>query len=146
MTERTTAARDRIRQLREEAARIARETFALEAQALFEQNPQLRAFGWQQYTPYFNDGDTCEFGANVDYPFVTLLIDDEGKEERFTDTLWGKRAAAEPDLAARVESAQRTVKDFLRAFDEEDYLSMFGDHVQVTITREGATAEHYEHE
>jgi hypothetical protein len=28
---------------------------------LFEEFPELESFSWTQYTPYFNDGDTCEF-------------------------------------------------------------------------------------
>lgn len=25
----------------------------------------IHSFGWDQYTPYFNDGDVCEFGINT---------------------------------------------------------------------------------
>lgn len=31
--------------------------------ALIE-DPNVHSFGWTQYTPYFNDGDTCEFSVN----------------------------------------------------------------------------------
>lgn len=27
-------------------------------------DPTVYDFGWRQYTPYFNDGDTCEFGIH----------------------------------------------------------------------------------
>ena len=36
----------------------------------FDENPELESFGWNQYTPYFNDGDTCEFSANTDYIYI----------------------------------------------------------------------------
>jgi len=36
---------------------------------LFKQAPNLKSFGWTQYTPYFNDGDTCEFSVHLDYPY-----------------------------------------------------------------------------
>lgn len=29
----------------------------------FEEYPEIVAVGWNQYTPYFNDGDTCEFSV-----------------------------------------------------------------------------------
>lgn len=29
----------------------------------FATNPEVSAIYWQQYTPYFNDGDICEFGV-----------------------------------------------------------------------------------
>jgi hypothetical protein len=32
---------------------------------LFAQAPKLKSVGWTQYTPYFNDGDSCEFSAHV---------------------------------------------------------------------------------
>jgi hypothetical protein len=37
---------------------------------LFKQAPNLKSFGWPQYTPYFNDGDTCEFSVHLDYPWI----------------------------------------------------------------------------
>jgi hypothetical protein len=33
---------------------------------LFAQAPKLKSVSWTQYTPYFNDGDTCEFSAHTD--------------------------------------------------------------------------------
>lgn len=32
-------------------------------------------FGWQQYTPYFNDGDVCEFSVGA--PWIRTVDDDE---------------------------------------------------------------------
>lgn len=29
----------------------------------FEQYPEIKAVGWNQYTPYFNDGEPCEFSV-----------------------------------------------------------------------------------
>lgn len=34
------------------------------AKSLFEQYPFLHSIYWTQYTPYFNDGDTCEFSVH----------------------------------------------------------------------------------
>ena len=48
--------------------------------SLFEQAPKLKSFGWTQYTPYFNDGDTCEFGVNIDYPYVNGANEDYDEE------------------------------------------------------------------
>ena len=30
----------------------------------FKDNPQVTAFVWTQYTPYFNDGEECTFSRN----------------------------------------------------------------------------------
>lgn len=44
---------------------IAREEFAVvlqkETQEFFKQHPEIKAFGWSQYTDYFNDGEECYF-------------------------------------------------------------------------------------
>ena len=32
---------------------------------LFAQAPKLKSVSWTQYTPYFNDGDSCEFSAHT---------------------------------------------------------------------------------
>lgn len=34
---------------------------------LFDNLPDLKSFGWRQYTPYFNDGDPCVFRAYCKY-------------------------------------------------------------------------------
>jgi hypothetical protein len=44
---------------------------------LFSQAPNLKSFGWTQYTPYFNDGDTCEFSVHLSYPYINGENDDD---------------------------------------------------------------------
>ena len=34
---------------------------------LFEKYPGVKNVRWTQYTPYFNDGDPCEFSTNAGY-------------------------------------------------------------------------------
>lgn len=43
----------------------------------FEENPRLRAICWTQYTPYFNDGEPCEFRMGE---INALVLDDEVAE------------------------------------------------------------------
>ena len=40
-------------------------------QEFFKAFPEIKMIAWTQYTPYFNDGDTCEFGVN-DKVFVAV--------------------------------------------------------------------------
>lgn len=42
------------------------------AQEIFDKYPKLHSFAWTQYTPYFNDGEPCEFGIHADYPKVSF--------------------------------------------------------------------------
>jgi len=37
---------------------------------LFRQAPNLKSYSWKQYTPYFNDGDSCEFSAHVEDGYI----------------------------------------------------------------------------
>jgi hypothetical protein len=37
---------------------------------IFKRNNKFKSFSWTQYTPYWNDGDTCEFSAHTDYIYI----------------------------------------------------------------------------
>lgn len=49
---------------------------------IFETAPNLKSVSWRQYTPYFNDGETCYFSAHTDDLEVNGLnsYDDEDEE------------------------------------------------------------------
>src|SRR5277367_5033535 len=64
--------RTKIAEARKTMEETAKGLFTEMSTELFNENPTLMAFGWTQYTPYFNDGDVCTFRCNSDYP--TLLI------------------------------------------------------------------------
>ena len=38
------------------------------AEAFAKTDPRIQAISWTQYTPYFNDGDSCTFSAHTSYP------------------------------------------------------------------------------
>lgn len=124
---------------------------------LFEENNDLQSFSWTQYTPYFNDGDTCEFSAHTSSPYVNGLdeyiesdgsVDDVEREEYYSYknpansdytkvfTLKGKRHQELLDQ----------VKEFLGVFDEEVLHDMFGDHAKIFVTRKGVDIVEYEHD
>ena len=46
-----------------------RELFREICDAVFNSCPMLNTISWIQYTPYFNDGDPCEFGIESDISF-----------------------------------------------------------------------------
>lgn len=51
---------------------------------IFETAPKLKSVSWTQYTPYFNDGDTCYFSAHIDdleLNGVSEYSDDEDNED-----------------------------------------------------------------
>lgn len=45
----------------------------------FERNKEIHKVGWVQYTPYFNDGDACNFSVHSDNIYINGInvYDDE---------------------------------------------------------------------
>lgn len=43
--------------------------------------PELIKIEWTQYTPYFNDGEPCEFSVNEPYFYLSGLVSEEEKRE-----------------------------------------------------------------
>lgn len=41
-----------------------RNAVVIAVREVFEKVPEVQSIRWQQYTPYFNDGDACEFSVN----------------------------------------------------------------------------------
>ncbi|HEX8024733.1 MAG TPA: hypothetical protein VF484_00875, partial [Candidatus Limnocylindrales bacterium] len=48
-------------------------------------DPTVVEFGWRQYTPYFNDGDPCIFGAHGAWVRLTTDSEAPGEDEDYDD-------------------------------------------------------------
>jgi len=152
-------------ELRRKFQVTAQELFKETTKEFFDGNPGVKAVVWAQYTPYFNDGDTCTFSVNS--PTFTNAPDPE-------NVRWGEYNGDEEGVFA-VENMQYTMKsdshyykadqeairkaggvdvDSCEAFErmitssamEDVMLAMFGDHVQVIATREGFEVNDYDHD
>lgn len=145
-----------IEDAKKTAQESAKTLFTEMSADLFAKNPDLVSFSWSQYTPYWNDGDTCEFSANIDYPTVTFKADD-GKIVRDDDNMAeacfvdedGELEAVEDSTPYEKQSGVLTkqVVEFLSEFEEEDLEIMFGDHIEITVPRKGkGEIEGYEHD
>lgn len=98
---------------------------------LFGAVPALEAIEIIQYTPYFMDGDVCEFSI-----YSVSFYD----EEDF-DSDWDY----DFDSSADEQSLKDALLGFIRS-NEELMKSMYGDHAKITITREGTEIDEYDHE
>lgn len=128
-------ARDEYRDM---VKRLGKEAVAESLKALFEAHPELVGVRWAQYTPYFNDGEPCEFGVRELYYRTANTAEDAGDyEDGYESTPWRKEDKTPLHLA---------VDEFDRSRDEDIMREAFGDHVQVTATREGVEVEEYEHD
>lgn len=121
------AAKVKVEQFRLAMREQMKAAFSDACKTLFEKHTKLESFGWCQYTPYFNDGDACEFGAHTDEPDVNgesyYRVEDEA-------------------LVAAAEE----IRAMLCEFNDEDLQEMFGDHAKITVTREGTEVTEYNHD
>ena len=131
----------------------------------FAKNPGVTAIVWTQYTPYFNDGDTCEFRVNdptftnAPDPENIRWEDYEGEEENVwtatnigyvlqSDREWyadTKRLIREQG-GVDVESCNMMARAICSSEMEDVMLAMFGDHSKIVATRDGFEVEEYDHD
>lgn len=113
----------------------------------------VSAFGWQQYTPYFNDGEPCVFGANGLWaaPQGRSRSEDEDPYESTFHveygSIWG---GYRNEIAPELEDTRERLRTLNTAIERGEFddvlLDAFGDHAEITVRRDGITVESYSHE
>lgn len=111
-------------------------------QEAFVEYPEIKVINWTQYTPYFNDGETCEFYVNEFNVSNSMDMNAWGEFEEDSE--------ANPDLFIRDGYDYPLIKD-IQEFAESDvgteiFKDIFGDHQYITVTKDGITAEEYDHD
>lgn len=115
--------------------RVLGETF----KKIFDKHPQVEAIRWEQYTPYFNDGDACTFGRGE---FHIKLAGDNGGGD-YED---GYYALHSSELPAHFKKLLQDLEDKFGSDYEDMFEAIFGDHVEVTANRAGFDTSIYDHE
>jgi molybdopterin converting factor small subunit len=131
-----------------------RKEFPTLFQDLFAQSKRIESFSWTQYTPYFNDGESCEFGVNQDYLYVNgENVEDLDEEEDFLNESTYKRVDGEykkvpnPLYDPKEGEVFQAIKTILNTVPDEFYEELFGDHVKVTVYKDGKIeTEDYRHD
>jgi hypothetical protein len=118
--------KNKVEELRLQLQKTGEQFLAQNFKDLFERFPKLEKISWSQYTPYFNDGDECIFRSNHKH----ADIEGEGLEYGTAD----------------LKEIESELSKFMSQFDNELLKNLFGDHVQLTVSKEGITVEEYEHE
>lgn len=136
----------------------AQELFKETTKEFFSKNPGITAVVWTQYTPYFNDGDTCEFSVNDPYFTNAKDLDNlsrwgeyEGEDENeWSESAWGFKYQNEKNGTKFEGIDSVSVNKFsemIQSRDMEDVMeAMFGDHVRVVATREGFDVDDHDHD
>lgn len=138
-----------LEQTMKDARETARNAFMGELKKVFANHPELKVMTWTQYTPYFNDGDTCTFDVNSahvsNYESVSPWgeWDDEEEDEPddffVIDLGYGREANRYPVL--------KELNKFMQSQLGNDVLEFaFGDHVQVKVTATGIDVSEYDHD
>jgi hypothetical protein len=155
------------RKLQTEFQEKAKNLFKTTFDEFFKLNPGINAVIWTQYSPYFNDGDSCEFSVNQP-TFTNATGDDlddigydqyDGENESVwaTDNLEytldvSKEWLAEDRTkilngpAIDIDSCD-LLSEMLTSDEFENVLEvMFGNHTKIVATRDGFDELEYEHD
>lgn len=129
--------------------------------------PDVEAIRWEQYTPYFMDGDPCVFGVNepslkVNGALADTLIE-AGTAYYAAEAANGREFYATYEYTLQDDHEEEGWVDSYNIYDDgfknavrdlgnamqdlEDVLEQtFGDHSQVTVTRQGYDVSEYSHD
>lgn len=131
----------------------AQATFKESLKTFFDMNPGINALRWTQYTPYFNDGDACVFSVGDVYftnakgeqlDDITSWGDYEGDDGDVWSDSYVKYFAHRPGVNSK---SCEFISDMINSSEMRDIMEMmFGDHVSVTVTREGIEVNEYDHD
>lgn len=104
---------------------------------VFERFPELHSFSWRQYTPYFNDGEECIFGVRG--TFLIPASDKDGDKWDHEYSKWSKPEGISTECLAAVDEVWSCLS--------EDLLKdIFGDHVEVKVTKGSVTVTECDHD
>lgn len=153
--------------LRKQFQERAQSLFKNITKEFFDKNPGITGVVWTQYTPYFNDGSTCEFSVG-EATFTNAPVDElndvnYGEYQGETEGVWtceNLKYTLESDHVYYKETAKliratqgidvNSCTLFSEAISspemEDVMLAMFGDHVKVIATREGFDVDDYDHD
>lgn len=105
---------------------------------------EVDAIRWAQYTPFFNDGDVCEFSTGE---LTMKLRGDDESGELDDGFMWSYEVRRNASCSATTKNYFAELGDALGVGRFESFLyDQFGDHAEVTVTREKVTIESYDHE
>lgn len=100
----------------------------------FDKRPDVYGIKWTQYTPFYCDGDACVFRLNGVYTFKTQEAFEAAEDG---DALYDCEGA-EYNYGEEPQKSLSEIEEILQV--------VFGDHAQVSVTREKIDVEEYEHE
>ena len=136
------SAKDELKKIKKNRKSLAdqvRDLFQEGTKEIFDKYPELRSFGWNQYTPSFCDGDPCHFHVGEE-----IIVNGYSGEDRYPE--WD-----EDENGDSTEIEEKKLNKIIGEIDdlrgEVDYSlleGMFGDNVVITVTRDGISTDDYD--
>lgn len=130
----------KIEEAKEEYRKAGKSLFQEAADVFFAEFPEVKAVVWNQYTPYFNDGDPCYFRIG------DIYMVGEGYDE---DDMGDAYSYEESPIKNQSKKLEKAFNEFSKLINQNDDLmeSLFDDHVTVHL-RPGKEPEalEYDHE
>ena len=166
---------NQITELRAKVAEESKAAFNKTLKKFFEETPEIKIVQWAQYTPYFNDGDACKFSVGELNFFKDKEDMNECEEPYEYNYYWPPsdhsfKAAKNPNNRyyesckkeidnwnnlietighERIDQINKncnSLKKMFRMIGDENFLVMFGDHVEITATADGFSVDEYSHD
>jgi len=132
-------------------AQFGQDAILPRAQAVLANFPEAEAVTWDQYTPYFNDGDACTFSVGDFWAIKAgglKEIEEEGLyPEELSIDIDGSHGLSYQECKPLYEAHAKKFAP-LAEIPESILEKVFGDHVRVTLKRDETkfTVEEYEHD
>ena len=106
--------------------------------------PNVAYIGWNQWTPYFNDGEPCAFGVHEPH---FMLFDENGEESGDEMDGWELRDSSDEKIAnANIIKSLLSELGNLNASVHDLLQDKFGDGVCVKITKNGIDVVEVDHD
>ncbi len=128
--------REELKEMKKAYLTAGQDLFRKEAQALFDNNQDLKSFAWAQYTTYFNDGDTCYFGVKGHSPWVNGCRYEYSEDEEILEAGL---------TIKRFDELTLQVSKLLDNYDteENEMKTWFGDHTKIVVTKDQIEVQDY---
>jgi len=169
-------ANERIKELKKQVQKELQAEFTGALAELFDAYPFVKSVSFTAYTPFFNDGDTCEYNVHHDYcqfngyyegedeqeggnvnvlklARETIYVEEPNPGYDASNLQWGSHRnkthwikKPNPDFNPLYKEGVDAFREALAVVDDANWKDMVGDHVKVTITREGIETDEYDHD
>lgn len=130
----------------ERAKKLLKESF----NEFFKNTPEVKTVIWEQYTPYFNDGDPCIFSVGE----LSFSNSQDGEEIDYgeysgdDETIWVSSNYFHGD-ANISENTKKEITAFDKAITslpDEIFEDIFGDHVKIIASSSGFDVSEFDHD